>query len=122
MRTGDLRDSEIPNQQIPYATHGSLVTLLWSEWMLNKINRHRYQVLQPRSVLDNQEERTVPNGVLETSYLKWSPMTVPFIRKFTQRNSSWPGDLICLQSKVDAQLGTVKSCQLNRSMQHYLMT
>ena len=28
-------------------------------------------------------------------------MTVPFIRKSTQRNSSWPGDLIYLQSKAE---------------------
>jgi hypothetical protein len=33
-----------------------------------------------------------PNGVLATCSRKWSSMTVPFIRKSTQRNSSWPGD------------------------------
>ena len=58
---------------------------------LSKINHHRHQVLQPRSALDNEDERTVPNGVLATCSRKWSSMTVPFIRKSTQRNSSWPG-------------------------------
>ena len=54
-----------------------------------------------RSALNSQDERTVPNGVLETSSRKWSSMPVPFIWKSTQRNSSWPGDLICLQSKAE---------------------
>jgi hypothetical protein len=40
----------------------------------------------------SKDERTVPNGVLATCSLKWSSMTVPFIRKSTQRNSSWPGE------------------------------
>jgi type I restriction enzyme, R subunit len=39
-------------------------------------------------------------GVLETCSRKWSAMTVPFIRKTTQRNSSWPGET-ALHLKAD---------------------
>jgi hypothetical protein len=39
----------------------------------------------------DQDERTVPNGVLATRSRKWSSMTVPFFRKSSQRNSSWSG-------------------------------
>ena len=79
---------------------------------LSKTNQHRHQVLQPRSALDNQDERTVPNGVLATCSRKWSSMTVPFIRKGTQRNSSWPGvstlhtkaEYICADLSVHSSL------------------
>jgi hypothetical protein len=68
--------------------------------------------LSPRSALDGKDERTAPNGVLPTCSRKWSLMTVPFIRKNTQRNSSWPGDsalhtkaeYICADLSIDPSL------------------
>ena len=47
-----------------------------------------------RSATDSKDERTVPNGVLATCSRKWSYVTVPFIRKSSQRNSSWPGESV----------------------------
>ena len=63
----------------------------WKRKIGSHFTHHRQLRVPPRSALDNEDERTVPNGVLATCSRKWSSMTVPFIRKSTQRNSSWPG-------------------------------
>ena len=39
-----------------------------------------------------QRRKNSHNGVPPTCSRKWSPTTVPFIRKGTRRNSSWPGE------------------------------
>jgi hypothetical protein len=58
---------------------------------LSKINHHRHQVSNQGLHRITKTNEQFPNGVLATCSRKWSSMTVPFIRKSTQRNSSWPG-------------------------------